>query len=71
MTTRNQKAQSAAKVLAQEWFLKFGFPRRLHSDQGRCFEVSKVIEELCKMYGIVSHIQLHTTHIRETRNYSI
>jgi transposase InsO family protein len=49
--TRDQKAQTVAKVLVQEWILKFGVPERLHSDCGRSFENS-LIQELCSFYGI-------------------
>ena len=48
---RDQKATTVARVLVRDWFIRFGVPRQLHSDQGRNFE-SKVIAELCRMYGI-------------------
>ena len=49
--TRDQKARSVAQVLVKEWFVRFGVPRRIHSDQGRNFE-SSVIRELCRVYDI-------------------
>lgn len=55
--TRNQKADTVAKVLVSEWFQRYGVPQRLHSDNGRNFE-SAIIRELAKTYDIK---RSHTT----------
>ncbi|XP_077865264.1 uncharacterized protein LOC144351885 [Saccoglossus kowalevskii] len=51
IATRDQRAHTVAKVLINDWFVRFGVPRRLHSDQGRFLE-GHVIRELCKAYDI-------------------
>ena len=55
--TRDQRATTVADVLQREWFVRYGVPRRIHSDQGRNFE-SALIHELCELYNITKS---HTT----------
>jgi len=49
--TTNQTARTTAKVLFEKFFVHYGFPERLHSDQGTNF-MSGLISELCKLAGI-------------------
>ena len=46
--THNQQASTVAKLLWEKILVNFGFPQRLHSDQGRNFE-SRIIKDLCKI----------------------
>ena len=45
--TTSQTALVVAQTLYKEYFVHYGWPEKLHSDQASNFE-SKVIEELCK-----------------------
>ncbi|CAJ1057667.1 unnamed protein product [Xyrichtys novacula] len=49
--TPNQKAQTVARCLWDNFMVHYGIPERLHSDQGPDFE-SRTIKELCKITGI-------------------
>ena len=49
--TRNQTAQITEKALFENFFLHYGFPARIHSDQGANFE-SKLIQSLCSLTGM-------------------
>ena len=48
---RNQNATTTAKALFENFIKHYGFPAKLHSDQGRNFE-SKVIRSLCELANI-------------------
>lgn len=50
ISTRNQTAKTTAQAL-YSFFLHYGFPLKLHSDNGKNF-TSKTIKELCKLAGI-------------------
>lgn len=49
--TPNQKARTVAKCLWENFIIHYGFPEKLHSDQGPDFE-SNTIKELCNLAGI-------------------
>lgn len=55
--TRDQKAGTVAKVLWKNFFCRFGFPAKLHADQGKNFG-SAMVKELCKCTEIT---KTHTT----------
>ena len=49
--TRNQTAHTTARILYENFFVHYGFPARIHSDQGANFE-SKLIKSLCDLTGM-------------------
>ena len=49
--TTSQTAQTTAKTLWDKYFVYYGFPEMIISNQGRNFE-SRVISELCKLGGV-------------------
>ena len=49
--TRSQTAKTTADVLFNNFVCHYGFPSRLHSDQGRNFE-SAVIKHLCQLANV-------------------
>ena len=55
--SKTQTAQTAARILWDNFIYHYGFPEQFISDQGRNFE-SDLIKELCKIAGVK---KLHTT----------
>lgn len=49
--SKNQTALTVAKILVDKYFVHYGLPARIHSDQGQDFE-SKLIKELLSLSGI-------------------
>lgn len=49
--SRNQTVRTVAKILVDKYFVHYGLPGRIHSDQGRDFE-SNLIKELLLLLGI-------------------
>ena len=47
----NQEATTVANKLVDEFFFRFSPPEQLHSDQGRNFE-SSIILEVCRLLGV-------------------
>ena len=49
--TKNMTAKTTATALFNEFITHYGFPMKIHSDQGGCFE-SKLMKELCELSGM-------------------
>ena len=49
--TKDQTARTIARTLWHEFFMIYGFPKRILTDQGRDFE-SKLMKNICDMAGI-------------------
>ena len=49
--TKNQTAKTTAEVLFNQFIVHYGFPQRIHTDQGANFQ-SRLIKELCYIVGI-------------------
>lgn len=64
---KDQTAKQVAKVLWDKYFCVFGFPERIHSDQGTNFE-SRLISELLKISGVRKS---HTTPYHPMGNGSV
>lgn len=48
--TRNMTARTTAEALLKNFIFHYGYPNRLHSDQGANF-TGKIIHEICKITG--------------------
>lgn len=64
---RDQTAKQVARVLWDRYFCVFGFPERIHSDQGANFE-SQLISELLRVSGVR---KTHTTPYHPMGNGSV
>ena len=62
--TPSQTASVVAKTLWDKFFMYYGIPEKILSDQGRNFE-SSLIAELCKLTGVK---KLRTTPYRPQTN---
>lgn len=49
--TKDQRAVTVTKVLMEKFFVHYGLPARIHSDQGRDFE-SKLVKGLLQVLGV-------------------
>ena len=47
----DERAETVARKLVEEFICRYGVPREIHSDQGRNFE-STVFQQMCQLLGI-------------------
>lgn len=64
--TKDQTAKTVASVLWENLICNFGFPKRIHSDQGANFE-SELVRELCTIAGVKSRTTVHPTTLGVTQ----
>lgn len=64
---RDQSAKQGARILWDRYFCVYGFPERIHSDQGASFE-SQLISELLRVSSVR---KLHTTPYHPMGNGSV
>ncbi|CAI5693109.1 unnamed protein product [Oreochromis niloticus] len=64
---KDQSAKQVARLLWDRYFCVFGFPERIHSDQGANFE-SQLISELLRVSGVK---KTHTTPYHPMGNGSV
>lgn len=49
--TKNMEAKTVARILVDQFIVRYGVPRVIHTDQAKNFE-SKLIQEVCSLLGI-------------------
>ena len=49
--TREHTAETVKNILLNEWVYYYGIPERIHTDQGRNFQVG-LVKEVCNLFGI-------------------
>ena len=47
----DERAETVARKLVDEFICRYGVPHEIHSDQGRNFE-SNVFQQMCRLLGI-------------------